>query len=290
MALREEKALSKEKGQSLVLILLILVIGAVVAFAIAARTIQDLRRTGQERLSDQAGSQVETILDVLTSPEQLKELVNLETQEFLNPGECSSPQINDAGDEICKLDGAALKRLFDEFECDNGEVQIRFEGDIVDKAVNQDEVLEVNLGEPTADGVMNLSWTGYSGGLAEHIIVKMYGVDASGSGNIVLQKDISKSFRSSDAADAWGETVIDGASGSVSYDVNSRFARIRVLEGGALITLTGAPPQDLAIKATCYISGVYREFVRKVPLYDSVPACFDYVLFDGSTSIDDFSL
>lgn len=276
--------MQSERGQSLALILIVLVIGAIVAFAIAARTIQDIRRTSQERISDQAGAQVETYLDAVTSDLQWDQLVG-QDGGWLGGGLC------DGAGDICELDSFALQALFGGLVCDEATVKLRQESDIIDLDVPQDDVLEVNLGDPDVAGSFSLEWSG-----SDHLLVNVYMRDPN-NGEVSLYQNAGAPIGFTDrgrvedgVADNWGTLryTDDGTPEQVNYPAHALFARIRPIRGNANITVTNIPPQEMTVKASCFYEGVYREFVRRVPLYDSVPACFDYVLFDGSSMIDEF--
>lgn len=252
-----------DRGQSLVLILLVLIIGAVIAFAIAARTIQDIRRTGLERLSDQAGTQVETMLDVITSPVTWDSLIS----DGGFTGECQD------ADSICQLSEDYLNSILGGTECDTAEVGIRIDDDLSQYPLNQDDVYELSL--PDSSGTFGISWTG-----STYLLIKVYAQDGdtyTTESSIALTHD-----------GVWGESVADGVSWTVAYSENAKFARIKPISGDAEISIVNIPAQEVSVKASCYVGSVYREFIRRVPLHNSVPACFDYVLFDGSSKIEEF--
>ena len=291
------KNLRSEQGQSLVLILLVLMIGAIVAFAIVARTLQDIRRTGQERSSDQAGTQVETYLDAVTADHQWAQFVDddFEFTEYCNDRE------DPPGSGICELSETDLAFLFGDLVCEEASVKIRKEDTLLGMDIAQDDVLEVNLGNPSTSGSFNIEWIG-----SDHLIINVYAEDPS-DGSVFLYEDNVNSgtpgpiaFSDSDRvvageADDWGSTVNhrmvdtgDGVPETVYYPANALFARIRPIRGTANVSVTNVPPQEMTVKASCFYNEVYREFIRRVPLFDSVPACFDYVLFDGNSAIDEF--
>ncbi len=264
-----------QSGQSLVLILLILVIGAVIAFAIAARTVQDIRRVGLERLSSQAGTQVESMLDVVTTRQVWDSIV--EDCHFIEDAgalciDSFRPETN-----ICVLGESELTDLLGDIECDAGgaQVQIRLEDNVEGMELSQDEVYEVSLNEATA-GIFTLSWTG-----SDHMLVKVY---SQVGGEVELESAVA--LVKPGAAEGWGTSDI--GNNPIPYSADARFARIRPINGNAVVTLSDIPPQEYAVKASCYISSVYREFVRRVSCYNSVPACFDYVLYDGTSAVDEF--
>lgn len=259
----------KQKGQTLVVVLLLIMIAAIVASAIAFRVIQDLRRTSSERQSTEASAQVDSFLDVVTNDEVW------DSDEL--KGYCAGFFEDRPLDQICRLEGSSLEDIMDDdqFACndDGAEVAIRFEADLEDINVEKDSVYEVNL-KGSSDGNFQLSKVS---GDAESVIIKVYGQNGD---DFYLQNAYAISSET-----GWNNTISYGD--NIPYNSESLLARIRPIGGDLVVDITGLQKAQVAsVKASCYVGDTYREYVRRVDLEPSVPACFDYVLFDGSTAIN----
>jgi hypothetical protein len=268
-----------EEGQSLVLILVVLVIGAIVAFAIAARTIQDIRRTGEERISSQAGTLVETALDITTSAEVWADIWDADALGFKNDV-CLDPYADICCIVINGSSSSAVGDYFDDLsqDCNEQTVCLRLEDTVVEHYIQKDDVFELNLATAADPGSFTITMNPDDTSAAR-MIVKVY---RENEGIVTLRDAV-----------AYCEDCSWGSSGpaTISYnpDDGDKFVRIRAVGSGMTIsTDNGLPPQEVSARVTCTISGIYREFVRAVPLYSYLPACFDYVLFDGSTKVEDF--
>lgn len=291
-----------EEGQALVLILLVLIIGATVAFSIAMRTIQDIRRSGQERASETSGNQVLSILDAVTGGAIWDQLVDGES--FREGGFCDDLLYDNihmspiAGMPICVLNQSAIENLLgvdtlpveekgivcDE---DTAEVQIRLENGINEQVIKKDSVYEVNLTNDT-DNSFLFSWTSGS------CLIFTYYSNTGTNGAWVIDDVVA--YGDTDVL-GWPSILIsaDGNVNSIVYPAKAtgpssphqQYLRIRAIDEAAVVTLSGIPPQQFAIRGSCYLGGTYREFVRLVPILNFVPAVFDYVLFDGTSVIDE---
>ena len=274
---------NREEGQSLVLILLVLVIGATVAFAIASRTIQDIRRVGKERQSEIAGDQVISALDSIVGESLWSQIE--ESGGFIGICDLSSGNLFEhdlTGAEICVLDEAALFGLgLDLSECTEGaEVQIRKEDGVVEQPIEKDGVYEVNL-SGDVDGHLSLDFQE-----GDHLLFKFYYYD---EGTSAWVQDVEQAFNYYYEPSDWG-TFVSSTSFDVTYTPHAQqYLRIRAIGARAVISLADIPGQQFTIRGACYVSGTYREFVRILPLNSFVPACFDYALFDGTSEIDELS-
>lgn len=288
-----------EEGQALVLILLVLVIGATVAFAIAMRTIQDVRRSGQERASETSGNQVRSILDAVTGSTVWSRVVDGES--FASGGYCDEMLYANvhtvAGMDICVLDQDSIIDLIgvgtlpeDEsgIMCDDdtAQVQIRLENGINEQVIKKDSVYEVNLTND-ADNTFLFSWTSGSR------LLFTYYSNTGADGAWIVDEVVA--YGDTDVT-GWPSVLIsaDGTSNTITYQAkataptsNEQYLRIRAIDEAAVVTLSGIPPQQFAIRGSCFLGGTYREFVRLVPILNFVPAVFDYVLFDGTSVIDE---
>lgn len=256
-----------EDGQALVVVLLMLVIAAVVAAAITFRTISDIRRTTEERASSKAAAQVDSFLDIVTDPD---------VWDRLEADFCSSGF-------PCTLEEADIENLLGgvtDLECDDNSayIVIRQDLDVDSFRIPKDGVFEVNL-VGSSNTEFNVDWTGG----ADHLIVKVYADDGS-------QYYAEYANALAVGGSTWG-TIVSGPT-AIPYSGDALLARIRAIGGDANLSLTGLDvPQVAAIKASCYVkdaygSQVYREAVRKINIHPSVPACFDYVLFDGDSTVE----
>lgn len=282
IALTQKKS-DHQEGQALVVILLMLVIAAIIAAAIAYRTIQDVRRTGEERQSSKALTQSESFIDVVTSESQW-DLI-FDGGGFDADGLCGVGGGYDPETGVCTLDEADLAGILGEdpaCEPETAEVQIRL-GDglgedysILGQSVTQDYVMELNLEGSSGDYNFCVGWSG-----SEYLEVKVYWLN----GDEYLVEN-AKAL-SHNASAAYGTFVQAGECYTISYSANALLARIKPIDGNATVDVTSLDaPQLATVKASCYVGDTYREIVRRIDLYPEVPAIFDYVLFAGSGSVD----
>lgn len=275
------KSQESEEGQSLVLIVVFVMIGALIAFAIAARTIQDIRRTGQERVSDQAGTQVETYLDAISSGAELEKLFD-ENMNFdwtqCSPGSTS---------EVCLLDSDKLYSMFGELVCDDAEIKLRKDQNSVTTNIHKDDALQVNIDPETGEGSFTISWSG----TASHLIIKVYALNPDKSEIYLFENDSSSpsspvALSNPDSTDpSWG---VKSATAEIPYPAGALFARIHAIGGSAEVSVTGIPSQQITAKASCSLSGIYREFVRVIQTNNALPVVFDYALYDRDSAINEF--
>lgn len=265
------KVANEEKAQTLVVVLLMLVIAAVVAVAISYRTIQDIRQATEESQSDAATVAVESFLEVVTSPGVVDDLID----NCIENGDC-------------KVDENELRDLLDdELDCDKADVLIRPEDEIEDVYVKKDDVFELDFTAVDESGSFIVTWEEAEGSQADHLLIKVYNKTGIYNNQAIAL--------ASDSSAAWGYTP--GSHPNISYGTDVTVVRIRPIGGNASITIGGLP-DDMPIhvtsfKAYCYKKSadvnsegegdVYVEEIRKISIKPSVPACFDYVLFDASS-------
>ncbi len=297
-----QKFLKKDHdGQALVLILLVLIIGATVAFAIAMRTIQEIRRSGQERASDTAANQVISVIDAITGKSVWDKLIDTDGT-FKSTSLCGagSPFMftNDDGWPICVLKDENIfsnsgNGLIEweaesgdsETQCDPGtfEIQIRAEDGVNDLLIKKDSVYEVNL-TGDSDKALILRWQSGS-----RLLFSYYS-NGTPTGEWIV--DGASAYKMSGVSGWPIDTVISNTDYPISFPATTganQYLRIRAIDGDAKLTLKGIPTQQMGVRGSCYVASTYREFVRIVPLYSFVPAAFDYALFDGTTEIDERS-
>lgn len=285
------REVAREEGQSLVLILVVLVIGAVIAFAIAARTISDLRRVTSERTSSQAGSECDAMLDVFTSNVMITKFITEGGDWAGGSGDyCGAGVLQNSG-TICVINDQGVRDIMgdssvegDELLCDDAEVQIRKQDDVSGMYVEKDDVVEFNLSDDSSPG-FTVSWDGVDASTYPNLLIKVFRDNAGG---VELEEYVALRANS-DAAYSWGDGVDPSADNTVNASADSLFVRIRPIGGPANLTLKEVGKQEVAFKGSCFQDEVQRECIRRVPMDSYVPACFDYVLFDGSTMIDEFN-
>jgi hypothetical protein len=289
--------LQEERGQSLVIVLLMIIIAVIIAVAISFRTIQDVRRAGEEKASDKAANQVISVLDVVSETAIMNDVME----------ECEGAW--DAGEE-CVLTQTDIKTDYlsdtdtiDE-TCEELEVALKPEDGINDFFIRQDDVLELDLMQVDSAGHVDISWENANDDQpASHLNVKTFYTETDCSWND--NNEPEEQYGGMDCTDnakgltrtgGWGSAemmVADGSVGQVNYSETAVVMRIRPMGGDINITITNLPedkPYIVAGKGHCYTTGsngedIYREFVRRVWVNPYVPACFDYILFSGDDGV-----
>jgi uncharacterized protein (UPF0333 family) len=265
--------IEEENGQSLVIVLLMIVIAVIIAIAISFRTIQDIRRAGEEKASSRAGNQTESVLEVISSPGVINDVV----------AECDIQW--GSGNNICEFSKNELQQdyLTDAVSidvCDELDLLLKREDGINKVLVSQDDVFELDLTKVKSADSFSISW----GGDASNLIVKVYKKDCEESG-----PDDRNSMDCTDEA----RLLSTATPTEVNFSSEAYIARIKPIGGDASITITNLPGDVVYIvsaKAKCYTKGadggdIYREFVRRIRLNPTLPACFDYVLFSGAGKV-----
>lgn len=282
----------EEDAQSLVIVLLMLMIAVVIAVAISYRTIQDIRRAGEEKASARAGTMAESILDVITSPGTFESVV----AKCKAGGAWSDGAICEINkDSLASLDYLGQNAL-DEYS-DAG-VMLRPEDGIQDLLVKKDDVLELDFSEGYGSGQICVSWEGSS---VQYVMVRIFKkeslCDPDGDDDLdCVDNAVALTYENTGGWAVGSVIQIDpGGCGMVAFTGESMVARIRPYGGNASITITDLPPDFpvyiVSVKSYVYTEGaagdqIYREFLRRVTVNPSVPAVFDYVLFDGTTAVE----
>lgn len=277
----------EERAQSLVVVLLMLVIAVIIAVAISYRTIQDIRRAGEEKASARAGVLAESVLDVITSQGTFESVL------------AGCQDVFDSG-EICEIKGNALTSYLGSDALDgyrDAGVMINPEIGINEVLVEKDDVLELDLSSVIVDEDICVRWTGSS---VQYVTVRIFTKEilcaADGDGDLdCVDNAVALTYDDSGSWDA-GSVILIGPDdcGTVGFTGDAMVARIRPYGGSASITITDLP-SDLpvhvvSIKSYVYTEGasgdqIYREFLRRVTVNPSVPAVFDYVLFSGNSAV-----
>ncbi|MBN1618689.1 hypothetical protein JW887_05125 [Candidatus Dojkabacteria bacterium] len=275
--------MKNESGQALVLVLVMILIAALVVGAVAYRTFQDIQRTTVEQQSTRAGAQVESFLDVVTTDTSWDEVVDHCDLSYPGTGFLSQ-----SAGTVCTLDSGYLETIFNGMECDdddNTAIQIKLDNGIEGISVAQDDALEIDLNyDDGLDGNFAIqSWAGS----APYVEVKIYRIDSSSGSDVYNVENSYMLYKTGNNPGGLGTlNVPSSGQYTISYSNTAFVARIRPIGGSATITVTGLTvPQYATIKASCSIGGVYREFIRRFPLYESVPAVFDYVLYTKYNSV-----
>jgi hypothetical protein len=262
--------------------------------AISFRTIQDIRRVGEERASSRAGTEVESILDVAINPVVLKDIMNMCQEDW------------EDGFEECTFNKNQLEHSdfmgTDTLDhCKEAGLSIKREPGIEDVLVEKDDAFEVDL-STVNNGQMCITWEGLEGSDPDYMTIKIYNKpeDCDSEYNCV---DSARAFTETNP-DGWSDSVgivdfsiADGGDNCISFSANAELARIKPIGADAKITLSGMPggiPAHTAVaKAHCYTQGadgedIYREFVRRFRINPTLPACFDYVLFVGDGEVNKY--
>jgi type II secretory pathway pseudopilin PulG len=272
----------KEKGQTLVVVLVLLVIAAVVSTAVAYRAIQDIRTSAEERDSAKAAAQVDSFLEVSMDVDVWADLWTDDVQGCADYG----------AEEVCTVP----TNFWDDYinlsdmECDDWEVKVRRYDQITSFFLGKDETVEFDLRDQDGnqrDGAteLTLSWEGD----AQYLILRFVK-----DGEIV--EDIALTYGD---PQSWNipvnSNVLDLEGTGDHYVVtlndigNPDVVRIKALHGDASLSLSGLQDEYYqvgAIKAYCYIGDVFRESVAQVVVREYVPTVLDYALFDASGWID----
>lgn len=273
-----------QKGQTLVVVLVVLVIAAIVTTAVSYRAIKNIRLSAEKRDSALAASQIDSLLDVAMSEDFWDNLWVVD-----------GPFYDFSSDErvahdippvywVDYLDTNALK-----CKDDGWNVSARRSSESVSSFfIGKDEVMEVDLREANgveqpSSTVFNIGWNGE----ASYLILKFY--DENGiTHSIALTHDDPNLW---DLGDSVNTEIIEP---STLYSVTLEDAgfpdtvRIRAVGGDGLLDISGLASgyfQFGELKAYCYIGDVYREYISQFMLRGSTPAVFDYALFDGTGSI-----
>jgi hypothetical protein len=291
MNVKQSRIIKEERGQSLVIVLLMIVIAVVIAVAISFRTIQDIRRSGEERASARAGTQVESMLDVVTSPGIMVD-VNAACDTTWASGDTCCLNSND-------LEGLGVDMAI----CEDAEVCLRPEDTIEDILVPKDDVFELRLDGVGSAEDFCVGWDDTAGSTVDYVTVKVYKTEsdcsADGEGHMDCT-DEAVALTHGSGATNWSSEVVNVAAdgcGTVSFSADAVVARIKPIGGSARITITSLPsgidPHVATAKAYCYTQGadgedIYREFVRRLRLHAAVPSCFDYVLYSGEGDVNKY--
>jgi len=280
------RSFKEERAQSLVIVLLMLMVAAIIAVAISYRTIQDIRRTGEEKASSRAGTLAESILDVVTSPGTFETVIK----------DCAGAWGND---EICEIEKAELQTKYlgaNSLEgYDDVGVMLRPEDGINGLLVKKDDVFELDLSGVGAGNIC----VGWEGSTVEHVTVRIFKQESQCFADADGDLDCTESAVALTYNDpsSWGSSnlklLAPGACETIGFSGDAWVARIRPYGGDANITIdlpADFPDQVVSVKSYVYTDGatgdqIYREFLRRVSVTPSVPAVFDYVLFSGDGAI-----
>jgi type II secretory pathway pseudopilin PulG len=272
----------KSEGQTLVVVLVLLVIAAVVSTAVAYRAIQDIRTSAEERNSAKAAAQVDSFLEIAMDIDVWEDLWTDDVQGCASYG---------AG-EVCTVASNFWDDYIDlsNMECDDWEVKAKRYDQIDSFFLGKDETVEFDLRDAsggTRDGSTELvfSWDGD----AQYLILRFVK-----AGEIV--DDMALTYGD---PQGWNIPVntsivdLDGGDGTYTSTLgdlgNPDVVRIKAVHGDASLNLTGLQEEYYqvgAVKAYCYIEDVFRESVAQVVVREYVPTVLDYALFDASGSIN----
>ncbi|MBN2100327.1 hypothetical protein JW710_00315 [Candidatus Dojkabacteria bacterium] len=287
--------LKDDSGQALVVVLLLLVIAAIIAVAISFRTIQDIRRTGEEKASKDAATQVESMLDVVSSPVVFDEVI-------YNCGEYW------AIGQVCELEMEDLNNLLGtDVECEDAGVKLRPDDGVQDFLIEKDDVFELNL-EDVGAGSLCISWDQGTGNVADYVTLSSYlhqdecrvEYQMTMGGTVYHATNCVERVRGFTYSnpDSWGNSglvqISGGSCGNFDFSEDVEVIRIRPVGGNARITLSNLPddlpPQTASLHGYCYTTAtdggeVYQELVRKITVNPFLPSIFDYVLFSGDDAV-----
>lgn len=249
---------SPERGQVLVIILLVAVVGLTVGLSIAGRSLQTVEQTAQTEEANRAFSAAEAGVEEALLDLSTGNSVNIENPELEGGGKISNVTVN----EIFATAADPLK---------------------VD--LKKDEVTQFVLQDASGkngDGDVVIQWTDP----ASLVIARVYQRADGGYG---LQKYAYNS--SSDYAgnnfELWDSTL-GGKKISVDEGGEGVLLRIRAMYADTKLTIWweedngNLPSQSRVIESTGQ-AGESQRTVKVIRMRPALPAIFDYVLFSGGS-------
>lgn len=270
-----------ENGQTLVVVLVLLVIAAIVSTAVAYRAIQDIRTSTEERNSAKASAQVDSFIEISMDPDVWEQIWTADN---------GCDELTGSG-VACEVGNVFWGEYLDlnNIECDDWEVKVKRYDQVESFFLGKDEAVEFDLRDEAGnarDGAteLTLSWDGD----AQYLILRFMK-----DGDVL--EDLALTY-----ADPQGWNIPENADvldleGETNYVVtldelgSPDVVRMKAIYGDASVNLSGLQEgyyQVGAIKSYCYIGDVFRESVAQVVTREYVPTLFDYALFDASGLID----
>jgi hypothetical protein len=269
---------NNEKGQTVVIILLVMVVGLTIGLSIVNRSLSDIKISQETEQSQRAFSAAEAGLE--------KAISEINT---LDVGKGVSKTINDVtytvdkslsgggsggykliGKSAVKQDDVAQVNLENESGgCDVGSVKIFW--------AKRDETTEPDNPCTAPVASLEISQINYNANTKVYSIYKYAYSACPGKGN-----DFSNAtHEASDPIWAYSADI------TLSDSSNAKILRIRPLFNGTSLQIVGnvnLPNQEIVLTSKGELNGKVRAIEWKQPIKPALPAIFDYVLFNESNN------
>jgi len=252
---------TSQKGQALIILLLIMVVGLTVGLSIATRTITDLRISTQSEESQKAFSAAEA---------GIEDALRRDLTSFTGTSAEVSP-----GSGVTYTTTVTPQGNTSQF--------------VTEQPVAQDDVVQVNLDGTNADSV-NVYWADENDPASSLEITYVY----QGESNIELRKYAYNAYGTSHADNNF-PTSTPGIFNGKTYkghqqiylaDVTPKILRFRPFYGQASIAVVAQPSgstlplQSYKITSTGTTGQITRE-IEVTKSLDALPPIFDYVIYSG---------
>lgn len=256
------KIAKNQEGQTLIILLLVMVVALAIGLSVATRSITDLRISTQTEQSSRAFSAAEAGIE-----EALRDLSQIAGEAEVSPGATYKYTVTTQGVNSYETQTAVKKDDTIELKL-NGATATTF--DLYWALKGSDDCDSVS-GNP-ASPVLTI----ISGASAPYSVARTaYSIKSRGDGFT----DVTRADNAFN-----GKTYCAKVTGIV-LPASSQLARIKMYYNTASAAIgpqSGTlPPQSYAIRSEGEVSGVKRtiEVTRSLP---ALPAIFDYVLFSGT--------
>ncbi|HEQ65367.1 MAG TPA: hypothetical protein ENN64_00875 [bacterium] len=299
-----KKSSLKEKryqGQALAIILIILIVGVILALALYSRNVKNKYRTVDEKRSREAAQEVDAIIGVLQSSSRIALISNVETRFPVGSacwntdegccvsGESDVTQILNVED----VDLSSLALSPDDSPSTLMEVCFQYVNDFsTGFTIHEGSSFAINLFGESKNCELDFSFTG------NPIVVHQVYAQKDASGKLLSFREYTPNDTQSLEGDFFGLCVDSSACGSRWIDMNEfSFScdeiggyvpyelRFIASPGPTIMTINASNDcvQDLALRVTpkSTSSGNFKGSYFDIPLRDSSPSLFDYVLYNN---------
>lgn len=254
------KIIKDESGQTLVILLLVMVVTLAIGLSVATRSITDLRISTQTEQSSRAFSAAEAGIE-----EALRDLSKTAGQAEVSPGVKYNYTVTTKGADSYETQTAVNK---------DDTIELKLTGGTATSfdlywGAGADDCDSIN-GNPASPVVTIVS------GISPYTVSRAaYSIKSRGDGFTIVNK-ASYTFNGKNYC---------GKAANITIPANSQIARIKMYYNKASTAIQPQngtlPAQSYTIRSEGDVSGIKRtvEVTRSLP---ALPAIFDYVLFSGS--------